>query len=144
VSLSTPEKVQKLQTALHAKAKGSPEYRFYALYDKVYREDILVFAYRSCKTNRGAAGADGQAFEDIETYGLERWLGELAKELRGETYRPRPVHRVWIPKPNGKQRPLGVPTVKDRVVTSGSMSRMWKWSMAELLRHRQTKGPANG
>jgi len=115
VNLSTPEKVQKLQTALHAKAKGSPGYRFYVLYDKVYREDILAFSYACCKANGGAAGVDGQTFSDIETYGLDRWLGELAEELRNKTYRPQAVRRVWIPKPDGKQRPLGIPTVKDRV-----------------------------
>lgn len=116
MGLSTPEKVRKLQMALQAKAKGSPNYRFYALYDKVYREDVLAFAYRCCKANRGIAGVDGQTFEDIEAYGLERWQGELAKELKERTYRPQPVRRVWIPKPNGKQRPLGIPTVKDRVI----------------------------
>ena len=85
VSLVPPETVRKLQTALGAKAKGRPEYRFYALYDKVYREDVLAYAYAGCKANGGAAGVDGRNFEDIEAYGLERWLGELA-ESRG---RPR-------------------------------------------------------
>ena len=79
VSLTPPEKVQKLQMALHAKAKGSPRYRFYALYDKVYREDLLAFAYRCCRANGGAAGVDGQGFKDIEAYGLNRWLGELTE-----------------------------------------------------------------
>jgi len=116
MSLAPPEKVQKLQTALHAKAKGSPTYRFYALYDKVYRKDVLLHAYACCKSNKGAAGVDGQTFEDIEQYGLERWLGELTEQLRSRTYQPQPVRRVYIPKPDGKQRPLGIPTVKDRVV----------------------------
>ena len=116
MSLAPPETVQKLQTALHAKAKGSPAYRFYALYDKVYRKDILLHAYACCKANQGAAGVDGQTFEHIEAYGLERWLGELTEELRRRTYRPQAVRRVYIPKPDGKQRPLGIPTVKDRVV----------------------------
>jgi len=99
MSLRPPEKVQKLQAALHAKAKGSPTYRFYALYDKVYRADILLFAYRCGKANGGAPGVDGQDFADIETYGLELWLGELAEELRSRTYRPQAVRRVLIPKP---------------------------------------------
>jgi len=116
MSLSTPSTVQKLQTALHAKAKESPAYRFYVLYDKVYRTDVLTHAYGCCRANRGAAGVDGQRFEDIQMYGVERWLGELAEELRSRTYRPQAVRRVWIPKPDGKQRPLGIPTVRDRVV----------------------------
>ena len=121
VSLRTPESVRKLQEALHAKAKAEPGYRFYLLYDKVYRPDILAHAYRSAKMNRGAAGVDGQTFEDIEAYGVERWLGELAQELRTRTYRPRAVRRVWIPKPDGKQRPLGIPTVKNRVVQTAAV-----------------------
>jgi RNA-directed DNA polymerase len=114
LSLSTPESVQKLQTALHDKAKEAPSFRFYALYDKVYRKDVLVFAYECCKANSGAAGVDGQTFEDIETYGKERWLDELAQELKKRTYQPLPVRRVYIPKPDGKQRPLGVPAIRDR------------------------------
>ena len=116
MSLTPPMSVQKLQAALHAKAKRSPGYRFYALYDKVYRKDILNFAYNCCKSNKGAAGVDGQGFGDIEAYGLERWLGELMQELKSRTYQPAPVRRVHIPKPDGKTRPLGIPTVKDRVV----------------------------
>jgi len=104
-----------LQTALHDKAKGSPKFRFYVLYDKVYREDVLAFAYECCKANGGAAGVEGQTFEDIEEYGVKKWLDELAQGLKSRTYRPQPVRRVWIPKPDGKQRPLGVPVIKDRV-----------------------------
>ena len=116
MSLRTPQSVQKLQTALHAKAKESPDFRFYALYDKVYRADVLEHAYRCCRANAGAAGVDGQTFEAIEAYGVAKWLGELAEDLRRKTYRPPAVRRVWIPKPDGKQRPLGIPTVRDRVV----------------------------
>jgi len=116
MSLQTPEKIRKLQKALHAKAKEAPDYRFYLLYDKIYRADILQFAYRCCRQNGGAAGVDGQKFENIESYGLERWLGELAEELRNKTYQPKAVRRVFIPKANGKQRPLGIPTIRDRVV----------------------------
>jgi RNA-directed DNA polymerase len=116
VSLPPPEKVQKLQETLHAKAKSAPSYRFYALYDKVYRLDVLDQAYLCCAVNGGAAGVDGQTFDDIAAYGVYRWLGELTEELRKKTYRPQAVRRVYIPKPDGKQRPLGIPTVKDRVV----------------------------
>jgi group II intron reverse transcriptase/maturase len=121
MSLTTPPSVQKLQTALHDKAKGSPNFRFYALYDKVHRQDVLVFAYDCCKANGGAAGVDGQTFEDIEEYGVGKWLDELAQELRNRTYRPQPVRRVWIPKPDGKQRPLGVPAIKDRVAQTAAV-----------------------
>lgn len=116
MSLTPPAKVQKLRTALHAKAKGSPSYRFYRLYDKVYREDILEYAYERCRSNDGAPGVDGQTFEDIEAYGRERWLAELTTEVKSRTYRPSPVRRVFIPKPDGKQRPLGIGTIRDRVV----------------------------
>ena len=122
MSLATPVSVQKLQTALHAKAKEASGYRFYALYDKMYRKDVLAFAYQCCRANGGAAGADGQTFEDIEAYGLERWLDELAQELKSRTYRPLPVRRVYIPKPDGRQqRPLGVPAIRDRVAQTAAV-----------------------
>lgn len=116
MSLRTLATVQKLQTALHAKAKGEPQYRFYALYDKTYRKDVLWSAWRRCLVNGGVAGVDGQTFQDIEAYGVTKWLEELAEELRTKTYQPQPVRRVYIPKSDGRERPLGVPTIKDRVV----------------------------
>jgi len=121
MSLETPWKVRKLQRALYAKAKGSPEYRFYALYDKIYREDILRFAYDRSAENGGEAGVDGQSFAAIESLGVERWLGELAEDLRNQEYRPQAVRRVYIPKPHGGQRPLGIPTIRDRVVQTAAM-----------------------
>ena len=121
MSLTTPLSVQKLQTALHDKAKESPDRRFHALYDKVYRRDILAFAYQCCQANGGAAGVDGQTFEHIEEYGAERWLDELAQELKSRIYQPHPVRRVYIPKPDGKQRPLGVPTIRDRTVQTAAV-----------------------
>lgn len=119
-NLSTPNSVQKLQTALHAKAKAEAGYRFYALYDKIYREDILAFAYAQCRSNKGAPGVDGQDFADIEAYGVERWLGELALALKQEGYKPDAIRRVYIPKPNGKLRPLGISTVRDRVAMTAA------------------------
>ena len=120
-NLATPKSVQKLQTALHAKAKAEADYRFYVLYDKISRDDILAHAYAQCRSNKGAPGVDGQDFADIEAYGVERWLGELALALRQETYRPEPIRRVFIPKANGKLRPLGISTVRDRVCMTAAM-----------------------
>jgi group II intron reverse transcriptase/maturase len=121
--LEPPASVQKLQMALQAKAKGSPGYRFYLLYDKVYRKDVLDHAYRCCRANRGAPGVDQQDFADIEKYGEERWLGELADKLRGKTYRAEAVRRVWIPKADGKTlRPLGIPCIADRVAMTATVS----------------------
>ena len=114
-NLATPKSVQKLQTALHAKAKAEAGYRFYALYDKISRDDILAHAYAQCRSNKGAPGIDGQDFAGIEVYGVERWLAELALALRQGTYRPEPIRRVYIPKANGKLRPLGISSVRDRV-----------------------------
>ena len=117
VSLLPPVKVGKLQAALHTKAKDQPDYRFYALYDKLYRRDVLGHAFDRCRSNGGAPGVDGQTFADIEAYGVDRWLDELTEELRTETYQPEPVRRVNIPKDGqpGKLRPLGIPCIKDRV-----------------------------
>ena len=120
-NLSTPKSVQKLQMALHAKAKAEAGYRFYTLYDKISREDILAHAYAQCRSNKGAPGVDGQDFTDIEAYGVERWLGELALALRQETYRPEPIRRVYIPKAKGKLRPLGISTLRDRVCMTAAM-----------------------
>ena len=103
------------------KRRQSRAYRFYALYDKIYREDILAHAYAQCRANKGAPGVDGQDFTDVEAYGVERWLGELALALREETYRPDPIRRVFIPKANGKLRPLGIPTLRDRVCMTAAM-----------------------
>jgi RNA-directed DNA polymerase len=120
-NLATPKSVQKLQTALHAKAKAEVGYRFYILYDKISREDILAHAYAQCRSNKGAPGVDGQDFADIDAYGPQRWLGELALALKEETYRPEPIRRVYIPKANGKLRPLGISTVRDRVCMTAAM-----------------------
>jgi group II intron reverse transcriptase/maturase len=120
-NLSTPKSVQKLQRALHAKAKAEAGYRFYALYDKIHREDILTHAYAQCCSNKGAPGVDGQEFADVEAYGVQRWLGELALALREETYRPEPIRRVFIPKANGKLRPLGISTLRDRVCMTAAL-----------------------
>ena len=125
-NLSTPKSVQKLQMALHAKAKAEVGYRFYALYDKISREDILAHAWAQCRSNKGAPGGDGQDFADVEAYGVQRWLDELALALREETYRPDPIRRVFIPKANStaknpKLRPLGISTLRDRVCMTAAM-----------------------
>jgi retron-type reverse transcriptase len=123
MSLATPPTVRKLQTTLHAKAKDAPHYRFYTLYDKVSRPDVLTYAYRLCRTNGGACGVDGQTFEEIESYGRTRWLDVLTTALREHTYRPDAVRRVMIPKPGqpGRYRPLGIPTITDRVVETAAL-----------------------
>lgn len=120
-NLSTPVSVQKLQMALHAKAKAEPGYRFYALYDKISRDDILAHAWAQCRSNKGAPGVDGMEIADVEAKGVERWLGELALALRQEKYRPEPIRRVFIPKANGKLRPLGISTIRDRVCMTAAM-----------------------
>ena len=115
--LVTPVKIRTLQRKLYAKAKQEPGYRFYALYDKVYRADILQHAYNLARSNKGAPGIDGVSFAAIEAEeGVEQFLTGLAEEVKNRTYRPMPVRRVMIPKPDGNQRPLGIPTIRDRVV----------------------------
>ena len=95
-NLSTPESVSKLQSALQEKAKAQPSYRFYTLYDKLHRADVLAHAYDPCRANKGAPGVDGQTFADVETYGRQRWLEELAQALREEKYEPQPIRRVYL------------------------------------------------
>jgi RNA-directed DNA polymerase len=111
MSLETPIKIRMLQRKLYQKAKEEPNYRFYLLYDKMYREDILAHAYERVKSNQGAPGVDGQSFWVIEMLGLEEWLDGIMKDLRAKTYQPQAVRRVMIPKPGGGERPLGIPTV---------------------------------
>jgi RNA-directed DNA polymerase len=115
-TLKTPDSIRKLQRALYQRAKNDPRFRAYALYDKVYRSDILAHAYALAKRNGGAAGPDGCTFVEIEAEGRERLLTELRDELHTKTYRPGPVRRVYIPKLNGGERPLGIPNIRDRVV----------------------------
>ena len=141
-NLATPKSVQKLQTALHAKAKAEAGYRFYALHDKISRDDILAHAYAQCRSNKGAPGVDGQDFADIEAHGVGRWLAELALALREETYRPEPIRRVFIPKANGKLRPLGISSVRDRVCMT---QRCWCWSRSSKPTfHRKSTPSAPG
>jgi RNA-directed DNA polymerase len=120
MSLTTPEAIRTLQRKLYGKAKSEPGFRFYLLYDKVWRADILRHAYDLARANKGAPGVDGMTFERIEAAGLEDWLARLGEELRTKTYRCQPVRRVMIPKPGGGERPLGIPTIRDRVVQTAA------------------------
>jgi RNA-directed DNA polymerase len=120
MSLATPEKIRSLQRKLYRKAKAEPTFRFYLLYDKIHREDILHHAYALARANAGAPGVDGVTFAAIEASGLEGWLAGLHEDLVSKTYRPAPVRRVMIPKPGGGERPLGIPTIRDRVVQTAA------------------------
>lgn len=120
MSLETPFKIRELQRKLYTKAKQEPNYRFYLLYDKVCREDILAWAYELVKTNGGAPGVDSQSFSGIEAGGAEAWLADLRQQLIEDRYQAQPVRRVMIPKPNGGERPLGIPTIRDRVVQAAA------------------------
>src|ERR1700726_632242 len=120
MSLATPDKIRSLQRKLYCKAKAEPAYRFYLLYDKICRQDILHHAYALARANAGAPGVDGVTFKQIDASGAEAWLAGLREELVSKTYRPDPVRRVTIPKPGGGERPLGIPTVRDRVVQTAA------------------------
>src|SRR3954463_16705137 len=120
MSLQTPEQIRTLQRKLYRKAKAEPAYRFYLLYDKIHRADILCHAYALARSNWGAPGVDGITFAMIEAAGLEEWLAGLREDLVAKTYRPAPVRRVMIPKPGGGERPLGIPTIRDRVVQTAA------------------------
>jgi RNA-directed DNA polymerase len=120
MSLATPDKISSLQRKLYGKAKAEPAYRFYLLYDKIWRPDILEHAYALARENDGASGVDGVTFDEIEASGRKGWLAALREDLASRTYRPMPVRRVMIPKPGGGERPLGIPTIRDRVVQTAA------------------------
>ena len=120
MSLTTPGSIRELQRKLYIKAKQEPNYRFYSLYDKIYREDILAHAYELAKANQGAPGIDPQSFAEIESGGRQKWLAGLREELCKRTYQPQAVRRVMIPKANGGERPLGIPTIRDRVAQTAA------------------------
>ena len=120
MSLETPDKIRSLQRKLYCKAKAEPAFRFYLLYDKICREDILRHAYALARANAGAPGVDGVTFKQINELGAEKWLASLREELVSKTYRPDPVRRAMIPKPGGGERPLGIPTIRDRVAQTAA------------------------
>ena len=113
---NSKEKVRQLQNKLYLTAKKCSGRRFHALYDKVYRDDVLYEAWKRVKANKGSSGVDGITIEDIEAKGVDRYLTEIQVEMKSGNYQPLPVRRVMIPKPDGSQRPLGIPSVKDRIV----------------------------
>lgn len=120
MSLQTPDRIRTLQRKLYRKAKAEPAFRFYVLYDKICRDDILYHAYRLARANAGSPGVDGVTFARIEAAGVQEWLAGLREELVAKTYRSQPVRRVMLPKPGGGQRPLGIPTIRDRVVQTAA------------------------
>src|SRR5262245_14430565 len=120
MSLATPDKIRSLRRKLYCKAKAEPAFRFYVLYDKICRKDILFHAYKLARANAGAPGMDGVTFKRIETRGLGAWLAGLHEELVSKSYRPDPVRRVMIPKNGGGERELGIPTIRDRVVQNAA------------------------
>ncbi len=120
MSLQTPGKIRTFQRKLYLKAKAEPDFRFYLLYDKIYRADVVLHAYRLAKANGGSAGVDGVTFKHIESEGVDEWLSGIREELRAKAYRPQPVLRVMIPKPGGGWRPLGIPTIRDRVIQAAA------------------------
>ena len=120
MSLETPDKIRSLQRKLYCKAKAEPAFRFYILYDKICRGDILRHAYELSRANAGAPGVDGVTFDEIDAAGVEAWLAGLREDLVSKTYRPDPVRRAAIPKPGGGERPLGIPTIRDRVVQTAA------------------------
>src|SRR6202453_2949834 len=156
MSLATPDKISSLQRKLYGKAKAEPAYRFYRLYDKILRPDILEYAYALARENDGASGVDGVTFETIEAMGPEGWLAALREALASKTYRPTPVRRVMIPKPGGGERPLGIPHHPgpggpDRRQAGagthlrGGLGRLRLWIQAQTkrARRRQDHAPAD-
>ena len=137
MSLETPEQLRTLQRKLYRKAKAEPAFRFYVLYDKVCREDILRYAFTLARANAGAPGVDGVTFKQIEALGVEAWLVGLREDLVSKTCRPDPVRRVIIPKPGGGERPLGIPTIRDRVVQTPPRS-CWNRSSRRTSRTAHT------